>query len=152
MNIYIMRHGEAGYHASSDGQRALTAYGIKQSQQAGYWLKQQSIELDYALVSPYVRAQQTFSEVNRIVPVRQVEVEPMLTPAGSAALVADYLLSLSDLNIEGLLVVSHLPLVGYLVNQLCPSVAPPMFNTAAITCIHLSSQDTAIYQWMHSTE
>jgi phosphohistidine phosphatase len=152
MNIYIMRHGEAGYHASSDTQRALTPYGIKQSQQVAYWLQQQAIQLDYALVSPYLRAQQTFAEVNNILSVNQVEIDPTLTPAGSPERIADYLLTLSDPNINGLLIVSHLPLVGYLVNQLCPSVSPPMFNTAAVACIHISPGRKTAFQWMHSAQ
>lgn len=34
-----------------------------------------------------------------------------------------------------MLVISHLPLVGYLVSALCPQEAPPMFATSAIACI-----------------
>ena len=70
MNIFIMRHGEAEVMANSDKARRLTAYGIKQAFSQGEWLKQHLStlvinSLDRILVSPYVRAQETFHQVNQ---------------------------------------------------------------------------------------
>ncbi len=33
----------------------------------------------------------------------------------------------------------HLPLVGYLVSELCPGETPPMFTTSAIACVTLDA-------------
>ena len=67
MNIFIMRHGEAEVIANSDKSRRLTAYGIKQAFTQGQWLRKQ-LELatpDRIIISPYVRAQETFEQVNQ---------------------------------------------------------------------------------------
>lgn len=149
MQIYIMRHGEAGYHAFCDADRALTDYGQQQSQQVALWLKSQAIDLDYALVSPYLRAQQTFAEVNHIIPVNQFEILDALTPDGSSEQVADYLSILQAKKVESVLIVSHLPLVGYLVSELCPAITPPMFSTASIACVTLSNEGKGTLQWQH---
>jgi len=37
--------------------------------------------------------------------------------------------------VKSALVISHLPLVGYLVSELRPQEAPPMFATSAIACV-----------------
>ncbi|WP_392566778.1 phosphohistidine phosphatase SixA [Utexia brackfieldae] len=149
MKVYIMRHGEAGYHALSDADRALTDYGVEQSRAAALWLKSQSIQLDYALVSPYLRAKQTFEAVSGIMPIHHVETCDALTPDGSSQFIADYLSILATKQWQSVLIVSHLPLVGYLVNELCPAVTPPMFATASIACVTLSAEGKGELVWQH---
>ena len=36
---------------------------------------------------------------------------------------------------DNILMVSHLPLVGYLVQSLCPAAGAPMFATSGLACI-----------------
>ena len=38
MNIWIMRHGEASFSASSDSERTLTPFGIEMAKKQGQWL------------------------------------------------------------------------------------------------------------------
>ena len=69
MKIFIMRHGEAEVVSSSDEARHLTDYGRKQSILQGQWLKKPSkfkphLSVQKVIVSPYVRAQETFELVN----------------------------------------------------------------------------------------
>ena len=68
MKIFIMRHGEAEVVASSDETRRLTDYGRKQSISQGQWLKTHlnstALSVQKVIVSPYVRAQETFELVN----------------------------------------------------------------------------------------
>ena len=59
-----------------------------------------------------------------------------LVPHGHADPVADYLRALEG-EVENLLVISHLPLVGYLVADLCPVQTPPMFVTSAMVAVEL---------------
>lgn len=150
MKIYIMRHGEAGYSASSDAARTLTTYGRQQSEQMAIWLKSQGVSFDFSLVSPYIRAQQTLSAVGSIIPLPKAEVYKALTPGGSSSLVSDYLSVLAEQGVTSILVVSHLPLVGYLVNELCPSVSPPMFATATVACVELSPSGEGTLEWIHA--
>lgn len=61
---------------------------------------------------------------------------PSLTPDGDVVKVARHLEALAHQGLSAVLVISHLPLVGYLVSELCPNEAPPMFATSGIACIH----------------
>ncbi|OCG18844.1 phosphohistidine phosphatase SixA [Gilliamella sp. App2-1] len=152
MKVCIMRHGEAGFSASSDSSRTLTNYGIIQSNQAGIWLKQQNYQFDFGLVSPYLRAQQTLTELSSHVRVDKVETNRFLVPSGSPSHIVDVLTLLLADGIENVIVVSHLPLVGYLVNELCPQVSPPMFPTAAIACINLLPESAGKLEWFYQAE
>ncbi|MWN04926.1 phosphohistidine phosphatase SixA [Gilliamella sp. Pas-s95] len=152
MKVCIMRHGEAGFSASSDSSRTLTNHGIEQSNQAGIWLKQQNYRFDFGLVSPYLRAQQTLTELSSHVSVASVETHSFLVPGGSPSHAVDILTMLLNDGVENVIVVSHLPLVGYLVNELCPQVSPPMFPTAAIACISLSPNSAGKFEWFHQAE
>lgn len=152
MKICIMRHGEAGFSASSDSNRTLTPHGIKQSKAAGLWLKEQKLQFDLGLVSPYLRAQQTLTELSSKVTISQIETNNSLIPGGSPSHIVDLLTMLPLSGIQNAIIVSHLPLVGYLVNELCPEVSPPMFATAAIACISLSSDCRGTLEWFHQVE
>lgn len=138
MNIYIMRHGEAGYAASSDAQRTLTAYGHEQCRLVAQWFEQQNITFQYALVSPYERARQTFSWIEKVHHIGRVEINKMLVPGGDPTQIGRELMALALRGVKSVLIVSHLPLVGYLVNELCPHVTLPMFSTADVACIELT--------------
>lgn len=145
-----MRHGEAGFVASSDTNRTLTPHGIQQAIAAGKFLREQQFHFDLALVSPYLRAQQTLTELSSQVSVDRIETNSDLVPGGDPAKIADLLSWQTDL--DNMLIVSHLPLVGYLVNALCPQVSPPMFTTAAIACVHIPSENTlgsGTLEWIH---
>ncbi|WP_392561889.1 phosphohistidine phosphatase SixA [Orbus sturtevantii] len=149
IKIYVMRHGEAGYSAISDSSRSLTPLGHKQCTSVANWLNAQNITFDLALVSPYVRAQQTFSIIANAVGVKQNETNDLLKPNGHAAHIVDNLNLLPLMGVESVLIVSHLPLVGYLVNELCPQVTPPMFSTADLACVSLSKTGEGILEWFH---
>ncbi|CAQ83510.1 MULTISPECIES: phosphohistidine phosphatase SixA [Photorhabdus] len=141
MQVFIMRHGEAALDAISDSARQLTPRGCHESQEMAYWLEQQGPKIDLVLVSPYIRAEQTLQVVRKSLslPVGE-EVLPGLTPSGDAAMVSSYLQVLAEQGHDAVLVVSHLPLVGYLVAELCPAEIPLMFATSAITCVDLNNQ------------
>lgn len=144
-----MRHGEAEFSASTDSERALTTYGIKQSNQVGLWLKQQNFQFDLGLVSPYLRAQQTLSVLSSKVSVSKIETNKLLVPGGSPSHIVDLLIMLLSQSFENIIVVSHLPLVGYLIGELCPQALPSMFSTAAIACVDLSSNAAGKLEWFH---
>lgn len=135
MKIYIMRHGQAGMNAKSDEQRPLTEQGIHESVMMARWLSPQLETLDRVIHSPYLRARQTWQAICKELPVpTHVEESPEITPYGDPDSVAAYLEALASQG-ENLLVVSHLPLVGYLVRQLCPGHDAPLFATSGLACI-----------------
>ncbi|OOS00138.1 phosphohistidine phosphatase SixA [Haemophilus paracuniculus] len=127
MNIWIMRHGEAGFNASKDSERTLTEFGQAMAEQQGQWLgkrlDQQNLSLDKILVSPYQRAKQTWQEVERGLQAvssgknfsHLVEEWDGITPAGEVQNVLNYAHFLRDEGAKNLLIISHLPLVFDLV-------------------------------------
>ena len=102
MKIFVMRHGEAEVIASSDEARHLNNYGRKQSISQGQWLKNHlnstALSVQKVIVSPYVRAQETFELVNSALDntLNDVETWSGITPYGNATLVADYLSVLQE--------------------------------------------------------
>jgi len=138
MQVYIMRHGDAALQAASDAARPLTQKGIDESVVMAQWLNNQQPQIDKVLVSPYLRAQQTLACVQQHLSLpAQAEIMEQLTPGGHAQAVADHIRDLAAIGTHAVLVVSHLPLVGYLVSELCPFKEPPMFTTSTIACIDI---------------
>lgn len=136
MHVYIMRHGDAALDAASDAQRPLTHCGVVESQQMSRWLASQQPSFDLTLVSPFLRAQQTLNAFSEnVTKSGKVETLDMLTPSGDAQAVGDYLQGLASEGVDNVMIISHLPLVGYLVSTLCPEQCPPMFATAGIAHI-----------------
>ncbi|MDP8032680.1 phosphohistidine phosphatase SixA [Pasteurella atlantica] len=143
MNIWIMRHGEAAFNATMDNQRSLTEYGKTTTFQQGQWLAKRLIiqndQLDHILVSPYLRAQQTWQEVQKGFQAvtsdqlfTNVETWNGITPAGHPQTVLDYMRVLRENNVKNLLIVSHLPLVYELVSTLTQHQSSVHFYPAVI--------------------
>ena len=146
-----MRHGDAALDAASDAVRPLTHCGCDESRQMATWLNDQSVNIDQVLVSPYLRAKQTLNTVREALTLPDREdVLPELTPGGDPAMVASYLQMLADKGRKSVLVISHLPLVGYLVTELCPQETPPMFATSAIACVEINGEQAGQLLWQVS--
>lgn len=142
INLFIMRHGDAEPYASSDKSRRLTEYGVAQVKRNALWLTQQTTQFDLVLVSPYVRAQQTQQLVCEIVDEStRLETLPDLVPEGNPANVHDYVDAAINLyQPKNILLVSHMPLVSYLVETFSIERSSPIFPTAAIAHIDYEPQ------------
>ncbi|MFM2589275.1 phosphohistidine phosphatase SixA [Vibrio sp. TBV020] len=140
MKIFIMRHGEAEHYASSDAERELTQHGRKASVAVARACADKGFaQFDKVLVSPYIRAQQTWQEISSVFSSQQIETCDDITPYGDSEQVADYVSALVDVNkYESVLIVSHLPLVGYLTAEFVTDMTPPMFPTSGLICIEYS--------------
>lgn len=145
MQIYIMRHGQAEMMANSDAERALTSLGVTESQKMAADLAKQNVCFDAVLVSPYLRAQQTWQSVRPLFPeVENVQTLQCLTPSGSARKSVNEILALQAEGVETLLIVSHLPLVGYIVGELAPAAGVPAFLTSAVAHLELDESGFAV--------
>ena len=151
MKIYIMRHGQAGMNAKTDEQRPLTEQGIEESIHMAGWLAPQLAgSLNLVIHSNYLRARQTWQAIAPELPkALKVEESGDITPYGDPAFVASYLTALAAEH-DNILMVSHLPLVGYLVSELCPGETPPMFTTSAIACVTLDADGKGEFLWQKS--
>lgn len=139
MKLYIMRHGQAQISAPTDQERELTDVGRQESHVMAAWLAKQQPQFDITFVSTYVRAQQTFAIAKACIdnePQHHVLAE--LTPDSSPEMCGDALLAYcAQAGATSALVVSHLPLVGLLVADLCKGAVMPSFSTSSIACVEL---------------
>ena len=158
MKVFIMRHGEAEVVASSDEARHLTEYGRKQSISQGQWFKEHlnstALSVQKVIVSPYVRAQETFELVNLALgnTLNDIEIWSGITPYGNATLVADYLSVLQEEGIESVLLVSHLPLVGSIVSELYGKRNPISFYPSTIVQIDWNDEKGTIEAFHYPKE
>jgi len=143
-----MRHGQAEMMANSDAERALTKLGRAESEKVASSLARQDITFDAVMVSPYLRAQQTWESVRPFFPeLANVQTINALTPSGSARKSVNEILALQAMEVKSLLIVSHLPLVGYIVGELAPAAGVPAFATSSIAHIEL---DDSGFGCLHS--
>ncbi len=155
-----MRHGEAQNFVEQgsrdDSQRALTAQGKTEAKMMATWLQKMQINPMQVFVSPYVRAQQTCVITTSMMQTAITTLD-FITPSGDAKQVHDFIdgwcseqVVASTLQTTGLqnitepkttkqeqslLIISHMPLVSYLVAQLTQSSNAPIFATAGIAHI-----------------
>lgn len=162
MNIWIMRHGEASFNAPNDAARYLTDNGIKNVKSQGEWLGKyltnQNIQLDKILISPYLRAQQTFENV--IVGMQAVdfsqdftkitETWEEITPDGNPYTVENYLDFLHNEGANNILIISHLPLVFDLAQVLTSNTGKVQFPTATIAEIYWTGKSGEVTQLKHA--
>lgn len=134
--ILIMRHGEAVPMQADDAARSLTQIGFGEAEKMGCWLAKHYLP-DALVVSPYVRAQQTAQGVANAVTFKYSETCNDIVPEGKPQIAADYLEMLiqTHCEVDTWLVVAHMPIVSYLVDQLSPGNMP-IFNTGAVAVIH----------------
>ena len=150
MQVFIMRHGEAQNFVEQgsrdDSQRALTTQGKLEAQMMANWMQKMQINPMQVFVSPYIRAQQTSAIVTATIETAITTLD-FITPCGDAKQVHDFIdgwcsdnstaLTSTILTKQepSLLIVSHMPLVSYLVAELTQSANAPIFATAGIAHI-----------------
>ena len=137
VNLVIMRHGEAEPQNSQDSQRQLTAKGRADVTQMACWLSQHYQQVDVVLSSPFVRTRQTAElMLAQQAAATQFEILPELVPEGDCQQVQLYVDALLALKPETrLLLVSHMPLVSFLVETFTKSGCTPIFETSGLVCI-----------------
>lgn len=132
-----MRHGEAEPLSSQDSQRQLTARGQHEVSQMALWLQQHYAAFDWIWASPYLRTRQTAElMLAKQQPFSQFEIVPELVPEGDAALFKSYFdARISKKPDARVLLVSHMPLVSFLVEAFTVQGQAPIFTTAQLACI-----------------
>ncbi|GAB2929486.1 phosphohistidine phosphatase SixA [Rheinheimera gaetbuli] len=142
VNLVIMRHGEAEPLSSLDSQRQLTARGQQEVNQMALWLQQHYAAFDWIWASPYLRASQTAElMLAKQAPFSQFEIVPELVPDGDAAMFKSYFDARVSENPDArVLLVSHMPLVSFLVEAFTMPGNAPVFSTAQLACIDYRPQ------------
>ena len=132
-----MRHGQASAELRQDSQRPLLDEGCAEVTKMAAWLSASDTKFNQILVSPFVRAQQTAKIIQTAnSPTCLLTSLHLITPAGQAKQVHDYIDGLLiNSPVEKMLIVSHMPLVSYLVAELTFDSDCPIFQTAGIAQI-----------------
>jgi len=141
MKLIIMRHGEAERFQFQDKTRSLTSRGEKQAITAGKWLSDYLGEgalVDIALVSSYVRAQQTYSQLSEQVVVSQKQVCEDVIPEGDPKIVHDFIKVLFEDSSQPrvILIVSHMPFVSYFLEEVHVDKQSMLFDTSSVVIVN----------------
>lgn len=115
--IFLMRHGHAEARAPSghDEDRELSDEGRRIVDGVAVSLREMKLVPASIWHSPFVRAQQTAERLHRCFSLPDPLVRPHLEPEASPALAAE---ALCDEAPDGVLVVSHLPLLPLVLQRL----------------------------------
>lgn len=105
--LLLIRHAKAVDDAPSDAARPLAGRGRRDAAAAGRWLAELGISPGLALVSPAVRAQQTWAEIEAAVGGGERRTEPTIY-ANSVDELIDLITGVDD-GIETLALVGHNP-------------------------------------------
>lgn len=137
VNLVIMRHGEAEPQSSHDHQRQLNARGQYEVDQMALWLQQHYAAFDWIWASPYIRTRQTADlMLAKQASFSQLEIIPELVPDGDATLFKAYFdARISEKPDARVLLVSHMPLVSFLVEAFTVPDQAPIFSPAQLACI-----------------
>lgn len=93
MDVYLLRHGDAGDSArwqGDDSQRPLTEQGVARMKQQAATLKRWNLQIDALISSPFVRARQTADAIAEAFGVPVVE-DARLQPGCTLKLALDVL-------------------------------------------------------------
>ncbi len=139
MDLFLLRHGCAEPSAARDRDRKLTVEGRQELQRVCAGAGESLRALTQVLVSPYVRAQQSFEEITSCVPELAAtprHIADFLTPGSNPQRVLDWLEQQpADVRV---LLVTHQPLVGTLLDDLCGfETGRYRMGTAALAALRL---------------
>jgi phosphohistidine phosphatase len=135
VNVFIMRHGEAESVAETDMQRELTEEGRNDIAQMAMSYKEDLSHVDSIWASPYIRAQQTAHIMSEHLSV-PVITQAFLPPNANPAEVLD---NLELHRKQTVLIVSHQPLVGTLVDGLA-ALEPGQYRMGTGSLAYLSTE------------
>lgn len=120
MDLFILRHGEAGQRVSAgrgDFQRPLTAAGQKEVSDIATSLKDLGIKLDIVISSPLKRAHQTASIVAKTFNIgKKMQDWAELSPEGNRLDLYNKLLQLKQQS--SVLVVGHEPYLSEMISEM----------------------------------
>lgn len=121
MELYILRHGEAGKRipsGSKDSERLLTVAGLEEVEEVASALATLGVSFDFVATSPLKRASQTADAVAKILKVKKGNVEEWgeLKPEGRRP---ELYRKLSQFKPESsVLVVGHEPYLSTMVSEI----------------------------------
>ena len=152
MKLYLLRHGDAvnSYSVNSylDSNRQLSSYCREQVVTIALDHRLESAAIERVVSSPYRRAVQTTEIFIQAVGLHhRIDWLDDLTPQGDLRAIEGFL---QRTNVETVLMVTHLPLVGLLIDYLTGETGTRM-GTANLASLSMDfpAQGTASLNWIH---
>lgn len=142
MTIFILRHGQAEAQVTTDEVRQLTDKGCSDTDRVVRSRVSAMASLTQIWASPLVRAQQTAVIAARYFPDLIIQTTELLVPEANPQALIDWLDEINSQQLiksnQSILLVSHQPLVGSVVNKLCskPNDYFPM-GTSSLAAIDM---------------
>ncbi len=120
MELFVLRHGHAESEAPKDSLRALSTLGKQEVEQAIQANVESLAGVQRLLVSPYLRAQQTATIAAELLGTKSTETCDLIVPGGRPSEVIQHVYDYAEShNLDSIMLVSHQPLVGVLIDELC---------------------------------
>lgn len=142
MLTYIIRHGQAnsGSHTGRDQDRTLTEHGHQQAKAVGVYLEACAQSPTCVIASPFVRAQETASEICSVLDQTIITDDRLGADRGLTEMLA----VLEDhRDKETIAIVSHMPTVGQLESLLTqgPGASGSSFWTGEVVMIRVEGDE-----------
>jgi len=150
MQLFILRHGKAEPMLGNDAARTLTERGRRQVAQVCRKRSKELSAVRAIWTSPFVRTQQTADIVSAHLGLPTV-TEPLLIGDSDPQQFLDLLQQQDNFPI---LLVSHQPLVGSLLNGLCGSGNAHPMGTSSLACVssEVWAKGCADLDWLQHPE
>ena len=156
MELYILRHGEAGNRfkaGSKDFERALTVSGQEEVEEVARSLAELEVSFDFIATSPLKRASQTAGIVAKVLKVKKGSVEEWieLKPEGKRP---DLYRKLSQFKPESsVLVVGHEPYLSTMITEIAfgvenGSVVMKKAGLAKLTIVSFQPKIRGMLRWL----
>lgn len=143
-----MRHGDA-QPGNPDSHRPLSNQGREQVRQQTLAHQSAANKLQQLVCSPYTRAVQTARLFAQLTENNNIAIDWLddLTPQGNPRAIEGFL---QQTQADNLLIVSHLPLVGLLIDYLTGETGTSM-STASLASLSMDypAQGMATLNWIH---
>jgi phosphohistidine phosphatase len=142
VELYILRHGEAGKRipsGSKDAERPLTVTGLKEVEDVARGLARLGVRFDFVATSPLNRARQTADAVAKVLKVKKGNVEEWgeLKPEGKRA---ELYRKLSQFKPESsVLVVGHEPYLSNMIGEIIGGAGGIVLKKAGLAKITVAS-------------
>lgn len=120
MELFLLRHGHAEPEASSDRERPLSVLGRQEVEQVIQTQREALSKVKQLWASPFLRAQQTAQIVASHFPTLSLQTTDLLVPGAQTETLIDFLhTQFHTQGVRSIMLVTHQPLVGTLLDELC---------------------------------
>jgi len=150
MKVYLVRHGEA-VSSQFDPKRPLSQQGLADVQKIASFIKSLKISVEHIWHSGKLRAAQTAEILGSVMLMKDCSARDGLGPNDDITTITEEL----EAYDTDLMIVGHLPFLGYLVSLLLADRQTAnivTFDAGSIACLNCSDPGRWQIEWMITPE